>query len=116
MRAGKESELTFDVTRNGKPVSLQDYLGAKGHLVALHEGDLAFLHVHPDANSLRFAASFLNAGTYRLFLQFQVARPRPHRRRSRWRSPDERRRLRPDRAADQGHDLRVVREPDRDAS
>jgi hypothetical protein len=73
VRAEEESELTFDVTRNGKPVSLQDYLGAKGHLVALREGDLAFLHVHPDANSLRFEASFPNAGAYRLFLQFQVA-------------------------------------------
>jgi hypothetical protein len=73
VRADAESELTFDVTRNGKPVSLEDYLGAKGHLVALREGDLAFLHVHPDANSLRFDASFPNPGSYRLFLQFQVA-------------------------------------------
>jgi hypothetical protein len=73
VRAEQESELTFHVTRNGRPVSLQDYLGAKGHLVALREGDLAFLHVHPDANSLRFEASFPNAGTYRLFLQFKVA-------------------------------------------
>ena len=73
VRAGRESELTFAVTRNGRPVSLQDYLGAKGHLVALRQGDLAFLHVHPDANSLRFAATFLDAGHYRLFLQFKVA-------------------------------------------
>lgn len=73
VRADEESELTFDVTRDGRPVSLQDYLGAKGHLVALREGDLAFLHVHPDANSLRFEATFPNAGSYRLFLQFKVA-------------------------------------------
>ena len=73
VRAGDESRLTFDVTRDGEPVSLQDYLGAKGHLVALREGDLAFLHVHPDANSLRFEASFPHAGSYRLFLQFRVA-------------------------------------------
>jgi hypothetical protein len=73
VRAGEESELRFDVTRNGKRALLQDYLGAKGHLVALREGDLAFLHVHPDASSLRFEASFPNAGSYRLFLQFQVA-------------------------------------------
>jgi len=73
VRAGTESPLTFNVTRNGKPVSLQDYLGAKGHLVALRRGDLAFLHVHPDENSLRFDASFPTAGSYRLFLQFKVA-------------------------------------------
>ncbi|HEU5363238.1 MAG TPA: hypothetical protein VFU56_07825 [Gaiellaceae bacterium] len=73
VRAGEESGLTFDVTRDGKRVALQDYLGAKGHLVALRAGDLAFLHVHPDASSLRFEATFPNAGSYRLFLQFQVA-------------------------------------------
>jgi hypothetical protein len=73
VRAGEESELTFAVTRGGRRVALQDYLGAKGHLVALREGDLAFLHVHPDADSLRFEATFPNAGRYRLFLQFQVA-------------------------------------------
>lgn len=73
VRAGEESELRFDVTRDGRPVPLQDYLGAKGHLVALRRGDLAFLHVHPDESSLRFEATFPNAGSYRLFLQFKVA-------------------------------------------
>jgi hypothetical protein len=70
--AGAESELAFKVTRNGRPVTVQGYLGAKGHLVALRQGDLAFLHVHPDANSLRFMAEFPTAGTYRLFLQFKT--------------------------------------------
>jgi hypothetical protein len=71
-RAGAESELAFAVTRRGKPVQVQQYLGARGHLVALRQGDLAFLHVHPDESSLRFMATFPTAGTYRLFLQFQV--------------------------------------------
>jgi hypothetical protein len=71
-RAGAESRLGFDVTRDGKPVKVQQYLGAKGHLVALRQGDLAFLHVHPDANSLKFMAEFPTAGAYRLFLQFQT--------------------------------------------
>jgi len=69
--AGDESELRFSVTRNGKPVTVEPYLGARGHLVALREGDLAFLHVHPDADSLSFMAEFPSAGRYRLFLQFQ---------------------------------------------
>jgi hypothetical protein len=73
VRADEESALTFAVTRDGRPVPLQDYLGAKGHLVALRQGDLAFLHVHPDANSLLFEATFPTAGRYRLFLQFRVA-------------------------------------------
>ena len=70
--AGQESDLGFTVTRKGKPVAVEDYLGAKGHLVALRQGDLAFLHVHPDERSLRFMATFPTAGRYRLFLQFQV--------------------------------------------
>src|SRR4051794_33930821 len=48
------SGTAFTVTRDGAPVAVEDYLGAKGHLVALREGDLAFLHVHPDEDSLRF--------------------------------------------------------------
>ena len=70
--------LTFTVTRHGAPVAIQDYLGAKGHLVALREGDLAFLHVHPDQNRLRFEATFPTAGRYRLFLQFKTADGRLH--------------------------------------
>jgi hypothetical protein len=70
--AGAESQLAFAVTRHGKPVEVQEYLGARGHLVALRQGDLAFLHVHPDESSLRFMATFPTAGAYRLFLQFKV--------------------------------------------
>jgi hypothetical protein len=73
-----EKELGFTVTRDGAPVAIQDYLGAKGHLVALREGDLAFLHVHPDQNRLRFEATFPTAGRYRLFLQFKTADGRLH--------------------------------------
>jgi hypothetical protein len=45
--------------------------------VALREGDLAFLHVHPNADRLRFEATFPTAGRYRLFLQF-IAEGRLH--------------------------------------
>ena len=88
--AGSTSELAFSVTRNGQPVQVQEYLGAGGHLVALREGDLAFLHVHPlegehagseasegqhagsaGAEEIRFATDFPSAGSYRLFLQFK---------------------------------------------
>jgi hypothetical protein len=71
-KAGAESELGFAVRRGGRPVAVEDYLGAKGHLVALRRGDLAYLHVHPDENNLKFMAEFPTAGEYRLFLQFQV--------------------------------------------
>ena len=89
--AGEEAELTFEITRGGRPVEVEPYLGADGHLVALREGDLAFLHVHPEdarpgTPGIGFAATFPTAGRYRLFLQFQVGgacRPSPSRRRSR---------------------------------
>jgi hypothetical protein len=71
-RAGAEADLRFAVTRGGRPVAVEDYLGAKGHLVALREGDLAFLHVHPDERRLRFMAELPTAGRYRLFLQFKA--------------------------------------------
>ena len=71
--AGKESTLNFVVTRNGHRLQTQDYLGAKGHLVALRQGDLAFLHVHPAPDTLDFDAAFPSAGQYRLFLQFKIS-------------------------------------------
>ena len=74
--AGTETTITYRVTRAGEPVDVEAYLGAAGHLVALREGDLAYLHVHPLAERLgeiSFAASFPTAGQYRLFLQFKDA-------------------------------------------
>ena len=65
-------ELRFAITRDGRGVAVQPYLGANGHLVALREGDLAFLHVHPEHDGVTFKAEFPTAGTYRLFLQFKV--------------------------------------------
>jgi hypothetical protein len=74
--AGEPTELSFTVSRDGEEVDdLSPYLGAKGHLVALREGDLAFLHVHPEedaeADEIPFAATFPTAGRYRLYLQFK---------------------------------------------
>ena len=80
--AGRESVLSFVVTRGGAPVEdLQPYLGAYGHLVSLRAGDLAYLHTHPTTDAVRgedggpevrFATTFPTAGKYRLFLDFQV--------------------------------------------
>lgn len=70
--AGVESELEFVVRHNGERVdNLSEYLGARGHLVALRDGDLAYLHVHADEERLAFEADFPTPGAYRLFLQFQ---------------------------------------------
>jgi hypothetical protein len=72
--AGDEAELRFTVSKDGRPVRTEPYLGAGGHLVALRQGDLAFLHVHPteQAGAIAFDATFPTAGAYRLFLQFNV--------------------------------------------
>jgi hypothetical protein len=72
-RPGEEADLRFTITEDGRPLDTEPYLGAGGHLVALREGDLAFLHVHPteDGQAIGFAATFPTAGRYRLFLQFQ---------------------------------------------
>ena len=69
--AGQTAELAFTVERDGERITPEPYLGARGHLVALREGDLAFLHVHPDEDSLAFMAEFPTAGRYRLYLQFE---------------------------------------------
>lgn len=78
LAAGEESQLTFRVTRDGRPVTmLEPYLGAYGHLVALHAPDLAYSHVHPDgedrdAGAITFDTELHEEGPYRLFLQFQI--------------------------------------------
>ncbi|KRF20656.1 hypothetical protein ASG90_19000 [Nocardioides sp. Soil797] len=82
--AGEHSMLELQVTRHGKPVTdLQPYLGAYGHLVALREGDLAYLHVHPGGEpgdgvtepgpTIEFGAEVPSDGRYHLFLDFKVA-------------------------------------------
>ncbi len=78
LRAGKEADLRFDVSRNGTPVrAFQSYIGMRGHLVALHDGDLSYSHVHPLDGSkdgrIEFRTQLPTAGAYRVFLQFKVA-------------------------------------------
>jgi hypothetical protein len=70
--AGREVPLTFEVTRGGAPVAVDPYLGARGHLVILREGDLAYLHTHAEADVPSFRATFPSAGRYRAFLQVSV--------------------------------------------
>ena len=83
-RAGRANELRFTILKDGHPVHVQPYLGADGHLVALRDGDLAFLHVHPvdhgrddgaqkdtHDDSIGFEATFPTTGRYGLFLQFK---------------------------------------------
>jgi hypothetical protein len=82
LAAGKDARLTLRVSKDGRAVTdLEPYLGAYGHLVALREGDLAYLHVHPDGEpgdgrtkpgpDVVFYAAVPSTGGYRLFLDFK---------------------------------------------
>jgi hypothetical protein len=64
--------IAFTVTKDGQPVDVEPYLGARGHLVALRERDLRYLHVHAEQDELAFEADFPSAGRYRLYLQFRA--------------------------------------------
>ncbi|GAA1902528.1 hypothetical protein GCM10009716_10520 [Streptomyces sodiiphilus] len=79
---GSAGEVTLSVSRDGEPVTdLEPYLGAYGHLVALRQGDLAYLHVHPNGEpgdgrteagpEISFSTQAPSPGTYRLYLDFR---------------------------------------------
>lgn len=83
LAAGMASELDISVARDGEPVTtLEPYLGAFGHLVALRQGDMAYLHVHPEGDEpgaedtggpvINFATTAPTVGRYLLYLDFQV--------------------------------------------
>ncbi len=83
LSASEASTLTATVSRDGAPVTtLQPYLGAYGHLVALREGDLAYLHVHPEGDEpsadsvsgpdVEFMTEAPTPGRYLLYLDFKV--------------------------------------------
>jgi hypothetical protein len=61
----------------GKPVTVEPYLGAFGHLVVLRQNDLAYVHVHPENQlidgNVKFWMAAPSPGTYRMFFDFQVA-------------------------------------------
>ena len=83
LTAGGSSTLSVEVTQDGRPVTtMQPYLGAFGHLVALRDGDLAYLHVHPEGAepepgelsgpTVEFATEAPTPGRYLLYFDFQI--------------------------------------------
>jgi hypothetical protein len=83
-RAGRDAMLEFTVRKDGEAVETEPYLGAGGHLVALRQGDLAYLHTHPaghaeeegahgEVEPVAFESAFPSAGAYRLYFQFKHA-------------------------------------------
>ncbi|MDG4806341.1 hypothetical protein O7634_06185 [Micromonospora sp. WMMD1120] len=75
-QAGTTVPLTFRVDGPAGAAPLERYLGAYGHLVALREGDLGYLHVHPEPElvdgQIKFWLTVPGPGRYRLYLDFQV--------------------------------------------
>jgi hypothetical protein len=89
LKAGETVTLSFHVTdaTTGEPVStLDEYLGAAGHLVILDQAAETYLHTHPehdeDAHAghhetpaygpeIEFMTQFPATGTYALWLQVQ---------------------------------------------
>ena len=75
---GATAPMFFRVSRAGAPgpSQLERYLGAYGHLVVVREGDLGYVHVHPEAELVDGAVKFWltapSAGRYRAFFDFQV--------------------------------------------
>lgn len=70
------SGLDFTVfNEDGTPATLEPYLGQAAHLVAIRQGDLAYVHLHavPDPTMpemFMFGGALPQPGTYRMFLQF----------------------------------------------
>jgi hypothetical protein len=80
-QSGEAAMLTIEFSRDGKPVTnLEPYLATYAHVTAVHEGDMAFAHLHPMGKAktggggpnLTFHANFPSAGNWRLFIQFQT--------------------------------------------
>ncbi|HZM80226.1 MAG TPA: hypothetical protein VFC19_31205 [Candidatus Limnocylindrales bacterium] len=73
LNVGATAPLLFRVPG----ATLEPYLGSFGHLVALRDKDLAYIHVHPEAQlsggAVKFWMAAPSPGTYRMFFDYQVA-------------------------------------------
>ncbi|MGC4796393.1 copper resistance CopC family protein [Micromonospora saelicesensis] len=75
---GVTAPMHFQVSADPTvPAQLERYLGAYGHLVVVREGDLGYVHVHPEQElvdgTVKFWLTAPSSGRYRAFFDFQVA-------------------------------------------
>jgi hypothetical protein len=75
---GTQMHITGLLTKDGKEVdvnTLENYLGAKAHMVVISLNDKEYLHVHPDVSGGKFDlhTTFKMPGIYRGWIQFQSA-------------------------------------------
>lgn len=75
----ESSALTLSVTRDGRPMPLEPYLGSWAHVTAVHEDTRAVVHLHPPGTAgdgsrpprrLRLTMTPDEAGRYRIFVEF----------------------------------------------
>ena len=76
MMTGASTHMSALIFKNGKqlkPDELDDYLGAKTHVVMISIKEKAYLHVHPEVvdGVLELHTSFDIPGLYRVWVQFQ---------------------------------------------
>ncbi|MEU5907063.1 copper resistance protein CopC [Micromonospora sp. NPDC047467] len=75
---GVTAPMEFRISRadTTTPAQLERYLGAYGHLVVVREGDLGYVHVHPEQElidgTVQFWLTSPSSGRYRAFFDFQV--------------------------------------------
>ena len=74
---GTQMHIAGTVMKNGKevdPSTLENYLGAKAHMVVISLDDKEYLHVHPDVAGGKFDlhTTFKKPGIYRGWIQFQA--------------------------------------------
>lgn len=98
LQAGKSSTVTVRVSKAGKPVTtIENYLGALGHMVIISEDKEEFLHAHPEDHghtdgeknaqahntatapaelskgpNVSFMTLFPKAGKYKIWAQFNI--------------------------------------------
>jgi len=88
LKAGRDYQLGLTVhDSTGRPASLEEVMGARGHLVAFDGEGKGFAHMHPlesvatlsaglsssePEGDLEFMFNVPNPGWYRLFAQIQV--------------------------------------------
>lgn len=74
---GKLAHIQGVLKKNGKEMdaaTLENYLGAKAHMVVIGLADKNYLHVHPEVEAGKFDlhTTFEKAGIYRGWVQFQA--------------------------------------------
>ncbi|MDQ3142807.1 MAG: hypothetical protein M3Q56_11240 [Bacteroidota bacterium] len=74
--AGKDIHFDGAFKKNNKPFDvneLENYLGAKAHMVSIHLETKEYIHLHPEVenSNLHFHTKFPKSGYYKTWLQFQ---------------------------------------------